>query len=251
MSTIVISFDFNAFIGKKESANFFFNLLESEGLLPDKIGLYEPLKENFTRERAIDMWLKTETGNGRIIGSMMGKKKNPSYSFIMGWNKGERFIRPNWLTVFVPTKIFKKNQKKFMQIFIEIQQEFDGLYGYISIEEVQKRQFVPGNIETRLPGIFWCNYFSRIYVDFFSEEKLLNGPWIKREMLPNGAILTFLANDPDGELVEDEGYEKNAKTFLGEGSFGDSEYYLEHLDEVQLKSVPKLELEEIRVTVTP
>jgi hypothetical protein len=249
MSSITISFEFNSFIGKNENAAYFFRMLEREGLLPDKIGLFEPLRETFTKDKAISMWTKGEKGNGRIIGGMMGKKKNPSYSFIMEWNRGERFIRPNWLTLFVPVKVFCKHQQIFCRIFTDIIQEFDGLYGYISIEEAEKRQIVPGNIETRLPGVFWCNYFSKTYVEFFGKEKLVNGPWIKSEFLPNGGILMFLTELPVEELLVDEGYEKRAKAFLGEESFGDMDYYLKNLREVQVKKVPKLDLKEIKISL--
>jgi hypothetical protein len=126
-------------------------------------------------------------------------------------------------------------------------QEFQGLFGYISIVEAEKRQVVPGNIETRMPGIFWCNYFSKTYVEFFGKEKFINGPWLKSEFFPNGRILTFLTDMPNEELLVDKGYEKIAKAFLGEESFGDMEYYRKHLRGVQVKRVPKLDLNELKI----
>ncbi|MFK9095501.1 hypothetical protein [Bacillus salipaludis] len=244
---IVIQFYFNSFIGKHENADFFFNLLEKEGLTPDKMGLTEPLKRLYERKKAIELWTKAEQGNGRMVGGMMGKKKNPSYSFIMDWNKGEKYISPNWLTIFVPKGVFKRFKQIFLNIFFQIQVEFDVLYGYISSEESENRQFVPGTLETRLPGVFWCNYFSKTYVDFFGEDRLINGPWINKDVLPNGAIVTYLSDQPT-DLINDMQIEEIAKKHLGEDSFGDRDYYIKNLDVVQMKNVPKIELKELRIS---
>jgi hypothetical protein len=132
MSNIHMSLYFNSFIGQKEFANFFFNLLENEGLSPDKIGLYEPLKVNYVKEIAIDMWTKAERGNGRIFGSMMGKKKSHAHSFIMAWNRGQKYIRPCWLSFTIPLKVFNNKNNSFLNIFMSLFEHFNGLYGYIT-----------------------------------------------------------------------------------------------------------------------
>ncbi|SFJ76102.1 hypothetical protein SAMN02799624_05824 [Paenibacillus sp. UNC496MF] len=242
---ITMSFYFNSFIGTKEKAALFLEILEKQDLLPDKVGIYEPLKVEFSKEVAIELWSKAEQGKDRITGGLMGKKKNPSFSFIMEWNKGQKYIRPNWVTLYVADNAFNKSQQKFIELFLQINDKFNGLYSYISTEKAIDRQFVPGGLDTRLPGVFWCNYFSKTYVDFFGEKKLLNGPWFKSEEYSN-AIVTFLTKSP-ADSDSDENLENELKRYLGENSFGDRKYYLDNLREIQVKNVPKFELIEIKI----
>lgn len=241
---IEMSFYFQSFIGREEIANSFFELLEKEELPPDKIGLFEPLTLSYERTHAIELWTKAEHGNKRIAGGLTGKRKR-TYTFIMEWNKGEQYIRPNWLTFLIPDNAFKKLQTSFLNIFNVINQEFGGVFSYISTEEARNRQYVVGTLETRMPGIFWCNYFSKTYVDFFGKEKLINGPWISQKLLPNDAIITFLSKQPT-DLVSNLKLEETAKSYLGYDSFGDRETYEQNM-ELQIKNVPLLNLSELRV----
>lgn len=248
MASIIISFEFDKFIGEESSASYFLKLLETYDMAPDKIGLYEPLKQAYSYEQAMEMWTKTEVGNGRIFGSMMGKKKNPTYSFIMEWNKGEKYTKPNWLTIFTSVKGFKDKQDVYMNIFKDVLEKFNGIYGFITHVIPEQRQHVPGSIETRLPGVFWCNYYSEIYINFFGREKVLKAPWESVEELSNGSIITFLTKEPDKDLIEDVKHEMNLKRYLGIDSFGDYEAYSKEPTLQQIKNVPKLELNSIRVS---
>jgi hypothetical protein len=248
MTKVVMQFYFNSFIGTIKKAECFFNILEEYNLSPDKIGLTEPLKESYSKELAVKLWARGDKGKGRIAGGVMGKKKSPSISFLSEWNQGENYINPNSLTIIIPKIQFKKKQKDFLELFKRINHEFDGLFGYISLEEVENRQFVPGTLLTRLPGIFWCNYFGEIYVDFFGEEKIKNYSWFFQTKVSSRAYLTLLTNNID-ELVENEEYELNVKKYLGEESFGNRDEYIRNVDKMQKKLVPMIKLEELFIKI--
>jgi hypothetical protein len=236
---------FESFIGKMEAAELFFKLLDEYGLLPEKIGLYEPIRDHYSLNLALEYWTKIEKGNGREVGGMMGKRKKPEFSFLMEWNRGEKYIRPNFIFISIPKNAFKRDKETYLYLFKTLLQSLNRVYGYISIETVENRQFVPGTLETRLPGMFWVNYFGQVYVDFFGKEKFNSGPWYHTEELNNDSLVVMLSKDPD-ELEQDESNEKKAKLHLGIDSFGNREHYLSNIFETQIKNVPKLELKELR-----
>jgi hypothetical protein len=242
---VVMKLYFDSFIGKKENAEMFFKLLEKYGLLPEKIGLYEPIRHQYTLDIATEYWTKSEKGNGREIGGIMGKRKKPDFSFMMEWNRGEKYIKPCSIFISVHLKEFKRNKDVYLFIFKTLLLHFKGIYGYISTEDVEHRQFVQGTLETRLPGIFWTNYFGQVYVEFFEKKNLLDGPWYSIEEMNRNSVIVTLSKEPD-DLEQDETKEKEAKKYLGINSFGDRECYLSNIDEVQIKNVPKLELRELK-----
>ena len=231
------------FIGTKELAEQFFAILKEANMEPDKIGLYEPIKENYSMEKASDMWTLCE--NSRNSGGMMGKKKKPNLLFDIGWARGPK-ARPNDITFFLNPEIFIQNKGVMEFVFRETFILFDGLYGYITHNWPQRRQHVTGGIDTRMPGVFLCNYFGPLYVDFFGREKILSGPWVKTEELDSGTIVTYLADEPDKEILESDFLEKRAKEHLGVESFGDPEEAKKNIDELQLRKVPAIVIPEVR-----
>ncbi|QKS71211.1 hypothetical protein FLK61_31350 [Paenalkalicoccus suaedae] len=90
---------------------------------------------------------------------------------------------------------------------------------------------------TRLPGVFWCNYFGKKYVDFFQENTIKSFPWFQLENLSDG-ILTFLSESPLDKIVKDDNLEIQAKKHLGKDSFGDSEEYKKDPMGLQIKRTP-------------
>jgi hypothetical protein len=214
-------------------------------LLPDKIGLFEPVKVEYSLEKAVEMWMKTE-GTPQCQGGMvMGKKKDPSFSFNVDWSKGLK-ASPNTISYVFTKKAITKYNKDLEQVFKETIKKSDAIYGYITHWDVWNRQHVTGTIETRMPGVFWCNYFGKIYVDFFGRKKILSASWVKVEELVNGGILTYLADEPDKDILKSDELEMRAKHHLGIDSFGDPEAYKANFEVKQIKKVPKLELPDIR-----
>lgn len=108
------------------------------------------------------------------------------------------------------------------------------------------RQHVKGTIETRLPGVFWCNFYGKVYVDFFGKERLESFPWTEVEELENETIDTFLTTDPKLLKKSDE-LEVKAKEYLGTEFFGDLDLYEKNPFETQIRKVPKLNLPDVKV----
>ncbi|MDA8236193.1 MAG: hypothetical protein M0Z31_15625 [Clostridia bacterium] len=245
MASIISKIYAKKFIGKTEVAEHFFTLLQRHNMLPDKIGLYEPIKEMYSLDRAIEMWIFGNEPGKVVAGGMMGKKKNPNFLFDVGWAKGP-VASINDVTFFIKTTAFSKNKEVYISIIRELFELLDGLYGYITLKSPRERQHVTGGIETRMPGVFWCNYFGPLYVDFFGREKILSGPWVKTEELDSGTIITYLADEPDKEIVESDFLEKQAKEHLGVESFGDPEEEKRNIDELQIRKVPAIVIPEVR-----
>lgn len=67
----------------------FFKILDKAGLKPEKIGPFEPLKEVYSLDRAVEMWNTEEPGCyedglGMVgkAGGMIGKVRKPNFRFM-------------------------------------------------------------------------------------------------------------------------------------------------------------------------
>jgi hypothetical protein len=258
MSSIIMSLFTTKHIGTREYAERFLKILEKYNLLPDKIGLYEPLKKAYSFEEAIKMWT-TDVGTspGYQAGNLTGKKKEPNVRFDMRWNLGER-ARLNNITIWFTKKSFKQCRDNIENLFKDLIRTLDSFHGYITDFNIKYLQHVTGTIETRMDGIFWCNYFGEIYLNFFGREKILSAPWYKIEILDEDKIIAYLSKEPyltrepdDKELIEYIRSADKLKEYLGKDSFGDVEAWkatvnLPPVYRAQYKNVPKLDLSEIR-----
>jgi hypothetical protein len=252
MSSIIMNLCTIKHIGTREYAQQFLKILEIYGILPDKIGLYEPLKKAYSLEEAIKMWTTDGgTSPGYHAGNLIGKKKDPNVQFDAMWNIGER-ARVNYISIWLTRKSFKQLKNNIENLFKDLISSVDSFHGYITDFNFRVRQHVTGNIESRMDGIFWCNYFGEVYVNFFRRDKILSAPWFKIVMLDQNRIITYLTKEPnDKKLVESTELEDRFKEYLGKDSFGDVAAWraaniLPPNDPTQYRNVPKLDLSEIR-----
>ncbi|MGL4522905.1 MAG: hypothetical protein ACRCWQ_10175 [Bacilli bacterium] len=224
----------------------FIQILENKGLIIEKIHEFEPIRTPYTKEKAIEMWTAESPGcyvDGRgcigLAGGMMGRGKKPSFMFDTFWWENPEKVMVNQIILYIPGKSVKKNVMNLNDVFIEVSQLVDSFYGYISHEIPEDRQHVTGTIETRLPGVFWCNYFGAPYVAFLGEEKLKSFDWYQQIELENGAVVTYLAEVPNKELLDNDIPETKAKIHLGEEHFGDVALYKKDHRIQQIKHVLK------------
>jgi hypothetical protein len=86
----------------------------------------------------------------------------------------------------------------------------------------QERQHTTGQLTERIPGIFWLNFFSPIFVNYLnSGNLLLDFPWETIKAFDDGSILTQLTNNPfNDEILED--LEIKVQDFLGKDKFNGS-----------------------------
>ncbi|MEH6942812.1 hypothetical protein [Bacillus sp. JJ722] len=210
-------------IQEQDIALKFSRLLTESGLTPDKIGTVEPLTKNYTQHDFLKMWTDEDKSYDNVeidhmlgtAGGILGESNNPNFLFIVDWMKSSKDINLNYLTFFFPVETFQQYREVIMKVFKETIQLIDGIYGYISHEVPAERQHIHGTLETRLPGVFWCNYFGIRYIDYFGEKKIATFPWNEMEKIVNGGIITYLTNQPDQELLHSEDLELLAKQHLG------------------------------------
>ncbi|MFC9775324.1 hypothetical protein [Paenibacillus chitinolyticus] len=101
--------------------------------------------------------------------------------------------------------------KKFIVLFTAV-------YGEITHSDALKRQQVTGTPDLRLPGVFWCNYYSNEYLALMNcREQMESFDWWKKEDMEEGTM-TFLSEDPK-DLVEPNYLEDNARQNFGEEVF--------------------------------
>ena len=252
MAKIIATIYTTKYIGSQEIAHAFFEILKEANLLPDKIGLYEPIKTGFTLDKAVEFWTLQEDGcyeegKGYVgkYGSMMGKKTKPSFLFTMTW-----FLCPkdnlNYITFFVSPTVYKKHMESIEKVFNETFVLVEGIYGNITHEDPKERQHVAGSLETRMPGIFWCNYFGKKYIDFFGENQIRSAPWYKVEKIEDKVSIGYLDESPMSQpILENDIIANKIKVHLGLDSFGDLEEEKRNeargnYDVYQVKNVPKL-----------
>jgi hypothetical protein len=252
MSSIIMHIYTTRHIGTREYAKRFLKILEKYDLLPDKIGEYEPLKKAYSLEEAINMWMiDGGTMPDYRRGDLIGKKKEPNVRFDAIWNIGER-ARVNYIAIWFTRNSFRQLRGDVDNLFKDLIMTMDSFYSTISNFYIEARQHVTGTIEERMSGIFWCNYFGEVYVNFFGRDKILSAPWFKIVMLDQNRIITYLTKEPnDKKLVESTELEDRFKEYLGKDSFGDVAVWraaniLPPNDPTQYRNVPKLDLSEIR-----
>jgi len=239
-----------------EIARLFFDKIELLKLTPDAISFHEPITTKYSKEKAIEYWTKEEDGCWDFkeerhlgkAGGLLAKNRMLSLTFYISWwyRQDKKFV--NYISFYISASKYKKVEKEFMELFKETISISKAAYAYIAHSDSIERQRTTGGIEHRIPGMFWCNYFSNVYLDFFGKDKFDSDFWFAKEEFPNGTIV-YLDDKPDKRLLVDLSIEENAKVCLGYDSFANKqEEEIEkrnivkwlNNDPVQYKRVPKL-----------
>jgi hypothetical protein len=211
-------------IGTEKYAKKFFDLINERGLKIEKIGLFEPVKKPFTIEDAIGMWTKEEPGiydiannkmNGKS-GGMLGKSKG--YWFQIHWWLHTTELSLNYLTIYLNKKVFNQIKNDILPLFEGLVDCFEAIYGYVTEEEAEERQHITGTLKERIPGVFWLNYFSQVFVDYLNDRNsFYDLPWARLKEFSNKGIITQLTEDPFVHTIAD--LEKKAQELFGVSKF--------------------------------
>lgn len=211
-------------IGSEKYVKKFFDLMNENGLDIEKIGLFEPVKNPFTIEDAIKMWTKEEPGvfdiaTNKLIGKsggMLGKSKG--LWFDTHWWLHPTELSLNYLTIYLNKKVFNQIKNDILLLFEGLVDCFEAIYGYITEEEAEERQHITGTLKERIPGIFWINYFSPVFVDYLNNGGLLyEFPWKRIMEFNNRGIITQLIDNPFDQTIVD--LEKTAQELFGVSKF--------------------------------
>ncbi|GGI11631.1 hypothetical protein [Gottfriedia solisilvae] len=214
----------NKHIGAEKYAKRFFDLMNERGFEIEKIGLFEPVKKPFTINDAISMWTKEEPGiydveTDKMIGKaggVLGKSKG--FWFDTHWWLHPTELRLNHITIYLNKKIFSQRKNDILPLFEELVNCFEATYGYVTEQEAEDRQHITGTLKERIPGIFWVNYFSTVFVDYLnSGNSFYDFPWKKIKECSNMGILTQLTENPFDPTIAD--LEKKAHELFGVSKF--------------------------------
>jgi hypothetical protein len=195
-------------IGSEKYANTFFDLMNKYGLNIEKVGLFEPVKMSFSIEEAIRMWTKEEPGiyditEDKMIGKsggMLGKGKG--YWFDTHWWLHPNELCLNHLTIYLNKKVFNQIKDDVVPLFEELVICFDAIYGYVTEEKAEERQHITGTLEERIPGVFWLNYFSQVFIEYLNNGgSFYEFPWKKIKSVTNEGIITQLTNHPFDQTI--------------------------------------------------
>lgn len=210
--------------GTEKYAKQFFDLMNKYGLNLDKIGLFEPVRKPFTIEDSIDMWAKGEPGiydfeTNKMIGKsggMLGKGKG--YWFQTHWWLHPTELSLNHLTIYLNKKIFYQIKNDILPFFEGLVNCFDAIYGYVTDEKAEERQHITGTLKERIPGVFWINFYSQVFVDYLNKDKSFNDfPWHRIKELSKKGIITELTDNPFDQTIAD--LEKKAREVIGASKF--------------------------------
>lgn len=213
-------------IGTEECAGRFLRLMEEYRFEIEKINLSEPANETYSLIKAKNMWVTEEPGlydsdSDKMIGKsggMYGKGKGFWYQ--VHWWKHPSKKTLNYLTVYLSKKVFKQKTREIFLFFTELVENMDATYGYVTNEESRNRQHVTGTLRERLPGVFWLNYFSLLFVDYLGKNSISEFSW--KEILENkNGIITQLAETPDEKVISE--LEEKAHNYFGESKFDGSD----------------------------
>ena len=210
-------------IGTEKYAKTFFELMNQYGLNIEKIGLFEPVRKPFTMNEAIQMWTLEEPGiyditNDEMIGkygSMLGASKG--YWFSTTWWLHPTDLILNDVTVYMNKKVFDQIKHDIQALFEDLVDCFEAVYGYVTEAKAKDRQHITGTLTDRIPGIFWLNYYSPVFVNYLNQDNAFNEfPWNRIEEWNKG-VFTQLSDGPFDKPLAD--LEKQAQKSLGVHKF--------------------------------
>jgi hypothetical protein len=79
-----------------------------------------------------------------------------------------------------------------------------------------------GDTRSGIPGVYWANFFGRIYVEMIGRQKFLSAPCFQREELEDGGFLLLTSENPlDWDKPEVQELRKAMRDHLGYEYFCD------------------------------
>lgn len=107
----------------------------------------------------------------------------------------------------------KRQQNKILKYFPP---------GHPSAGEIYSETGFGGDTRKGIPGVYWANFFGRIYVDTIGRGKFLTAPCYRREELPDGGFLLITSESPlDWDKPDVQELRKAMRDHLGYEYFCD------------------------------
>ena len=175
---------------------------------PDRWGPYEPLAYNFSKSELTNIQARWESKPGAIL---LFEQKLHGLSIMVV--KDLPFKKPNWITVSLDEDFFtSENQTKaFLDFAKQLFEWSESVYGYACHRaDFEQKNILPiptkiegklittggSDIRRCLPGIYWVNFFSGQYVDWFGKNKFRDLPSYASQNLPNAGQMILSSGSP-------------------------------------------------------
>ncbi|MEK4540505.1 hypothetical protein COM21_30485 [Bacillus toyonensis] len=219
---ITLTIDTLQKLNDTDLATKFFDLLEKHGLYLEKLGLYEPLKQEYSKEKGIEIWCLEDEGCFDIesnkslgkAGGVLGKSKTQGFTMHVVWWDCP-WKKTNYIWFHFQKKAYKAYKTQIQELFKDLIILTNGLYGYISDEIAVNRQHVTGTIQERISGVFWCNYFGPPLLEVLRKENVESFSWYNSVKVDNGGVITYLTSDALDIKLKSNELETKAQEYIG------------------------------------
>lgn len=205
--------------------------------LPNRWGLYEPLRHHFsmaTLDDAIRTWEYTY---------YVKRTASPKLSSSIHMQYGPHRSHSTWTITLKNVKDFE--QPAFQQLLECSAAAFSadlgfvhritdaeiprgrkhGSISYLDMAHTEKHLFVVTlDLQKNLPDIYWMTVFGRPYVELFSRERLLSCPAYRVKELENGSIVVQLTPELKDTATDEAAFERvrqEARNHLNKDAFFD------------------------------
>lgn len=206
------------------------NGMMQNGFEPDRMGFFEPLRQSFTEEGFLDLWrheepgcYKDEVGMIGTAGGCLVKFKNPNLLMSTSWWDCPNKESINVISFFFTKATFKNKQQQIENVFRHTVLATKGLHGYISEAPAVYRQGSGNMLHEKLPGIYWCNYFSEQVAEVLGKKNLAAYDWWEAEADVQNGLYLYTDESPFDNWVQNDVREMQVKWQLGINFFEEAE----------------------------
>lgn len=196
-------------------------ILSDFGLVVDKVGSSEPIRQEYTQESVTDLWPCLNVPGKSSTGYFLFKGKRPfSFSGMATWNKNLPIDSAlfNWLTLHITLNRKVTDFRRLVEIGDALFGWAEAVNGFISLESLYEPLARPPALRNYLPGLFWINYFGKEYCN------RLDFRTVATKTLSTTGVRVTLGEGPDDPQLSDQNtYLRALKTEIGQGWFGEGD----------------------------
>jgi len=186
------------------------------GLQVDRIDDLEPVRREYDRAEVSALFDEGQERGG-VAGSLIlvGPSILGGLRYVVG---GPRRTTTNVLSIRLrhPDDGCVRGLPSLLEALDEVSPIAAAILGEASDIDAQH---VTGTVESRLPGISWCNMFGRIHVAAIGRDVLESAPWARIATRPDGGRIGYLYDDPSAPPRDLDARRTLVRSHLGEEKF--------------------------------
>lgn len=214
------------------------------GLLPDRWGLYEPLRNRFslsTLDEAIRTWISSyyvkRVARPKLESSIhmqIGPHRRHS-RWTIDLDDAKAFEQPAFQNLLERSATVFSADLGYIHRITEAETPRGRANGTVCFLDTAKTEkvmiLVSLTLQKFLPDIYWTTVFGKPYVKLFSRERLLSCPAYRVKELDNGSIVVQLTPDLKDVATEEAAFERarqDARAHLDNDAFFDPDKGMDH-----------------------